>query len=119
MKLGEILVHAQDFFMLNRLLHLGLRRISFFLLFDEFLNFRGVQARRCATIVFHISVLSLSLDLGLDVTISQILLLKDQLRILPPKRRVVERGLHRSRILFRAIGALIQSCADLGALFLG
>ena len=74
-QLSEVLMDTQDFLMLDRLLHLCLSCIALLLLLDEFLNFRGVQAT-CVPVVFDVAILNDALDLGLDVAISQILMLK-------------------------------------------
>ena len=77
-QLSEVLVDTQDFLMLDRLLHFCLGCIALLLLLNEFLNFRGVQAACIAagTLVLDVAVLNDALDLGLDVAISQILMLK-------------------------------------------
>ena len=95
MELGQVLVHSEDLLMFDGGFEFGLGSIALFLLFNEFLNFRGVQSRWCAAIVLDLAGLDNPLDLGLDVAISQVLLIEKQLRVLPSERRVIERRLGR------------------------
>ena len=74
-QLGEVLMDTQDFLMLDRLLHLCLGCIALLLLLDEFLNFRGVQAT-CVPVVLDVAILNDALHFGLNVAVSQILMLK-------------------------------------------
>lgn len=75
-KLGQIIMHSHNFLMLNCSLHFGLGRIALLLLFNEFLNFSGVQSWRSAWIILDIPCLDHAFNFRLDISIGQILLLK-------------------------------------------
>ena len=75
-KLRQIIMHSHNFLMLNCSLHFGLGCIALLLLFNEFLNFSGVQSWWCAWIVLDVSCLDHTFDFRLNISISQILLLK-------------------------------------------
>ena len=97
-QLGQIFVDAEDFLMLNGLLHLSFECIALFLLLDEFLNFAGIHdhSRRpshLAVAVLHLARLNHSLHLCLYVAICQVLLLEKKLGVFPPERGVVKRCL--------------------------
>ena len=68
--------------MLNCRLHLSLRCIALFLLFNEFLNFARVHSRRALATVLNLTRLDHSLDLCFDIAIGQILLLQEKLWVL-------------------------------------
>ena len=89
-KLGQVFVHAKDLLVLYRGLHLCLRRIALLLLLNKFLNFGSVQARGRPPVVFDLACLNHTLHLGFNVAISQILLLKQELRVFPSQRSIVE-----------------------------
>jgi len=68
-QLSQVLMHAQYFLVLNRLLQLCLRCIALLLLFNELLNFGGVQAGWCPPVVLDVTRLDNSLDLRSNVPI--------------------------------------------------
>ena len=85
-------MYAQDFLMFNRLLHLGFRSIALLLLLDEFLNFGSVEVC-CVTStasIFDVAILDDTLHLGPDVTICQVLVLKEQFWVFPAQRGIVK-----------------------------
>ena len=94
-ELGQVFVHAKDLLVLYRRLHLCLRRIALLLLLNKFLNFRSVQARGRSPVVFDLACLNHALHLGFNVAVSQVLLLKQELRVFPSQRGIVEGCLRR------------------------
>ena len=79
--------------MLNRLLHLSLGSISFFLLFNILLNLTCIDSGSLQSRIFNLSLLDNLSDLLLDVSIREILVIKDELRVLSPQRGIIERCL--------------------------
>ena len=94
-QLGQVFVHAENLLVLYRRLHLRLRRIALLLLLNEFLNFGSVQAGGRSPVVFNLACLNHALNLGFDVAVSQVLLLKQELRVFPSQRGIVEGCLSR------------------------
>ena len=94
-QLGQVFVHAENLLVLYRRLHLRLRRIALLLLLNEFLNFGSVQAGGRPPVVFNLACLNHALHLGLDVAVSKVLLLKQELRVFPSQRGIVEGCLSR------------------------
>ena len=94
-QLGEVFVDTQDLLMLNCLLQFCLCSVPLFLLLDKLLNLGGVKARWRGALVINFADFNDALDLGLDVAVCQILLLEQQLRVLPPQRSVVQSRLGR------------------------
>ena len=94
-QLGQVFVHAENLLVLYCRLHLRLRRIALLLLLNEFLNFGSVQAGGRSPVVFNLACLNHALNLGFDVAVSQVLLLKQELRVFPSQRGIVEGCLSR------------------------
>ena len=85
-------MHSQDIFVFDSCLLFSLGSIALFLLLDEFLNFSGVHSSsRVQATIFDLARLDHSLNLGLDVAICQVLLIKKKLGVLSPQRGIVQR----------------------------
>ena len=107
-------MYTHDVLMLNCRLFFSLGCIALFLFLNKFLNFRCVHTRWHQTTVLHFASLNHTLDLSLDVTICEILLLEEELGILAPQRRVIQSCLCFIALSMPILALVrIQSCARL------